>query len=160
MSRTRPDNQVDYANLDLVPGTDTTNGLTRRGTMRLVLPAKEFIGAPTNDVRSQIDAGVDNRPPRLDDPKKQARLVCWLRLRPAQLMSSLSLSWVGINAVEIDQRQTITGRVVAQSDGTANQEIQLPGRSIEADTLQIEIAEPGQAYLSLDTHRRPGPGRP
>lgn len=136
---------VDYTTLPVVPGSDTTAGLTRRGVMRLALPAAGFIAAPPNDPRQALAAGVGERPPRLDDPKKQARLIAWLRLRPAQPMNSLALSWAGINAVEIDQRQTITGRIVGQG-GTADLELQLPARSVEPDTLQIEVAEPGAAY--------------
>ncbi len=145
-------NIVDYVTLDVVPGTDTTAGLTQRGTMRLVLPAAEFIGAPSNDVRRALTAGVADRPPRLDDPKEQARLVAWLRLRPGAAGPSgaavnlPALSWAGANAVEIDQRKTITGRVVGESDGAADQELQLPGRSVEAESLRIEVAEEGQAY--------------
>ena len=145
-------NLVDYVTLDVAPGADTTAGLTQRGTMRLVLPAAEFIGAPSNDVRRALTAGVADRPPRLDDPKKQARLVAWLRLRPGAAGSSgaavnlPALSWAGANAVEIDQRKTITGRVVGESTGAADQELQLPGRSVEADTLRIEVAEEGQPY--------------
>ena len=48
--------------------------------------------------------------------------------------------------MDIDQRKTITGRVVGESTGAADQELQLPGRSVRADTLQIEVAEAGQAY--------------
>ena len=137
---------VDYVTLPVVPGSDTTAGLTRRGVMRLALPAAQFIAAPPNDPRQALAAGVGERPPRLDDPKKQARLVAWLRLRPAQRMSSLLLSWAGINAVEIDQRQTITGRIVGQGTGTADLELPLPARSVEPDTLQIEVSEPNAAY--------------
>lgn len=139
-------NIVDYVTLEVAPGADTTAGLTQRGAMRLVLPAAEFIGAPANDVRKALTAGVADRPPRLDDPKKQARLVTWLRLRPGAAGNLPTLSWAGINAVEIDQRKTLTGRIVGESTGAADQELQLPGRSVEPDTLQIEVAEAGQAY--------------
>lgn len=137
---------VDYMTLPVVPGSDTTAGLTRRGVMRLALPAAQFIAAPPSDPRQALAAGIGERPPRLDDPRKQARLVAWLRLRPAQPMNNLALSWAGINAVEIDQRQTLTGRIVGQGTGVADLELQLPARSVEPETLQIEVAEPGAAY--------------
>ena len=139
-------NLVDYVSLDLVPGSDGTAGLTRAGTMRLVLPSADFIGAPSNDVRVSLNAGVGSTPPRLDDPKKAARLIAWIRLQPRQYVNSLSLTWVGINAVEMDARQTITGRIVGQSTGTADQELRLPGSSVEPASLQIQVEEPGLGY--------------
>jgi predicted phage baseplate assembly protein len=129
---------------------DSTAGLTQRGVQRLELPAAQFLGAPSNDVRTDFNAGVGDRPPRLDDTEIAGRLVVWLRLRPTPSATvplySLPLGWVGVNAVEIDQYQTITDRVVGQSDGSADQEMQLPGASIEAQSLSIQVAEPDQGY--------------
>jgi predicted phage baseplate assembly protein len=71
----------EYVALDRVD--DTTAGLTRNGVVRLQLPARNILHAPTNDVRADPDAGVADRPPRLDDEALAARLVAWLRLRPA-----------------------------------------------------------------------------
>ncbi len=73
--------QPEYLTMDRVD--DTTAGLTRRGVIRLQLPAQDVLHAPTNDVRADPDAGVGDRPPRLDDEAMAARLVAWVRLRPA-----------------------------------------------------------------------------
>jgi predicted phage baseplate assembly protein len=126
---------------------DGTAGLSRRGVLRLGLPASTYIGAPENDARQAVDAGLGDRPPRIDDAKLARRLVAWLRLRPLQKIESLRLSWVGINAVEIDQRQTTKGRIVGQSNGNADQELQLPGTSVEPDSLQVEVEETGVGYV-------------
>jgi predicted phage baseplate assembly protein len=126
--------------------SDTTGGLTRRGVIRLVLPSPDQIAAPTNDVRQALHAGVGDRPPRLDDVEKAERLVAWLRIRPTERLARLSLSWVGIHAVEVDQRQTVIGRVAGASDGTGNQQMSLFARSVEPESLQIEVEEPGQGY--------------
>lgn len=116
----------------------------------MILPAAPFIGAPSNDVRTALDAGVGDTPPRLDDADKAARLVAWLRLRPRHPESlplhRLALSWVGINAVEIDQRQTITSRVITQSSGLADQEVRLPGQSVDPATLHLQVEETGAGY--------------
>jgi predicted phage baseplate assembly protein len=61
---------------------DGSAGLTRAGVVRLLLPGRDDMGAPTNDVLRQVRAGVGDRPPRIDDPTVAARLVTWLRLRP------------------------------------------------------------------------------
>lgn len=135
-----------YVTLTVQDGTDTTQGLTQRGILRLELPDRQFIGAPSNDVRLNLNAGVGDRPPRIDDPEIATRIITWIRLRPGAGVQSLSLSWLGINAVEIDQHQTIRGRIIGQSDGTANQEFQLPGLSVEADSLQLQVEAEGIGY--------------
>ncbi|MDZ4797553.1 MAG: putative baseplate assembly protein [Bryobacteraceae bacterium] len=132
--------------LRLTQVSDSTSGLTRRGVERLALPASEFIGAPSNDVLDAPDAGFGDKPPRLDDPEKASRLVAWLRLRPTVDLESLALSWAGVNAVEIDQRQTITGRVVGQSNGSADQVMQLPAASVESATFVLQVEDPGRGY--------------
>ncbi|GIV76632.1 MAG: hypothetical protein KatS3mg050_1026 [Litorilinea sp.] len=136
--------RTQYHPLDVI--ADSTAGLTRPGVQRLALPAARFLAAPGNDVRSEPQAGVGDQPPRLDDPKSAARLVTWLRLRPLVPLQSLALSWVGINAVEVEQRQSIFNRVVGQSNGRADQELQLPGRSVEAESLQLQVEEPGLGF--------------
>ncbi|MCP4692443.1 MAG: putative baseplate assembly protein [Desulfobacterales bacterium] len=135
-----------YHELDRIE--DGSAGLTRRGVQRLALPAVDFIGAPTNDVRSAPDAGVGDAPPRLDDPEKAARLVAWIRLGPPKgaAPQRMSLSWVGLNAVEVDQRRTLFGRIAGVSDGSADQEFQLPGVSVEEETLEIQVEAPGRGY--------------
>ncbi|MBC7823501.1 MAG: putative baseplate assembly protein [Candidatus Parcubacteria bacterium] len=134
-----------YLSLNVI--ADSTSGLTRRGVIRLAMPSPNYIGAPTNDVRTRLNAGTGDRPPRIDAPEVAARLVTWLRLRPSRHdLQTLSLSWMGINAIEIDQRQTLTGRVIGESDGSADQEFQLPGQAIEPETLQIQVEETGRGY--------------
>lgn len=136
--------KVDYLTLDVIE--DSTAGLTRRGVLRLALPASKFIGVPSNDVRTNLRTGVGDKPPRLDVVKKAERLVAWIRLRPTKKVQNMPLSWVGINALEIDQRQTITGRIVGQSNGLADQQMQLPGLSVEPASLELQVEERGRGY--------------
>ncbi|HEX6036939.1 putative baseplate assembly protein [Longimicrobium sp.] len=137
--------EPEYLALDVLD--DGTGELTRRGVVRLALPGEDDIGAPANDAGLDPDAGSRARPPRLDNPAESARLVAWLRLRPAEALESLPVSWVGINAVEIDQRQTVTGRVVGESDGSPDQAVQLPGTSIERETFVLEVEDPERGYV-------------
>ncbi len=133
--------------LDVVE--DTTRGLTQRGIVRLAMPGPQFIAAPSNNVRARVTAGVGDQPPRLDSAEKADRLIGWLRLRarPETPLNTLNLSWIGVNAVEVDQRQTIRNRVVATSTGAADQEIALPGTPIEPETLAVEVEEENRGYV-------------
>jgi predicted phage baseplate assembly protein len=165
----------EYLALDEV--SDTTAGLTRPGVVRLALPREAIIHSPANDVRADPEAGVGDRPPRLDDGGLAARLVAWIRLRPAppptpepvretqfstgQDAASLQASqtgvvprprevehlrvvWAGVNAIEIEQLVTYTNLIVGESNGTADQEFQLPATSIEPETLVLEVETEGR----------------
>lgn len=140
--------ETGYLTLPVQGGTDTTGGLARAGTLRLQLPDESLIWAPSNDVGENPNAGVGDTPPRLDDPARADRLVAWLRLRPqpGQDIAQLPLAWIGVNAVEIDQRATLAGRVLGSSNGAADQQFALPLGSVDAGTLQIEVEAPGRGY--------------
>ncbi|MEM1293494.1 MAG: putative baseplate assembly protein [Cyanobacteria bacterium P01_H01_bin.162] len=136
--------QPTYVPLQTV--TDSTQGLTQPGVFRFSLPAPAFIGSLSNDVQTDPFAGTGDRPPRLDDPETDARLVTWIRLRPTEALAHFELSWVGVNAVEIDQRQTVRDRVIGTSDGSANPSYALPGQSVDPETLVVEVDEPDLGY--------------
>jgi len=144
----RADGGTGYLTLSPQPGTDTTAGLTRPGVLRFALPDESLLWAPANDVGENPAAGVGDTPPRLDDLDKAARLVAWLRLRPQpdKPAERLALCWAGINAVQVDQRVTLGGRVLGVSTGAADQQFSLPQRSCDATSLQIQVEEPGLGY--------------
>ncbi len=131
--------RVQYLPLDVM--ADTTNGLRREGILRLSLPDASRIDAPSNDVRQRLTAGVGEEPPRIDDADRAARLVTWIRLRPESRLSSFRIGWVGINAVEIDQRKTLRARVIGSSDGSPNQRLSLGITSVDPATLILEVEE-------------------
>ncbi|HEU4621365.1 MAG TPA: putative baseplate assembly protein [Burkholderiaceae bacterium] len=127
--------------------SDTTRHLSRHGVVRLSLPPLAMIGAPSNDPRENLTAGVGNAPPRLDAPEDADRLVSWLRLRiaPGYPIDSLKLAWVGINAVEIEQREVLPGRAIGTSDGGSDQVFDLgvsAAGSVDAATLEIVVQDP------------------
>lgn len=145
--------------LPLTVVQDSSDRLLHQGIVRLALPTSGQIGVPDNDVRSFVQAGVGSHPPRLDSPETATRLVAWIRLRPLPpeslrgvtgsnpTLPDLSLSWLGLNAVAVDQRQTIQGRVLlGQSSGQADQEISLPGQSVQAESLAIEVEASGGVF--------------
>ncbi|MBX3081429.1 MAG: putative baseplate assembly protein [Anaerolineae bacterium] len=149
MSRLGTNGQTEYTALDVYD--DTSLGLTQRGVQRIGMPQPSLIFAPPNNVRVALNAGVGDQPPRLDNPDKADRLVGWLRLRPHPNvpLTSLRLSWVGVNVVEVDQRRTIGtngGQVIGISSGGADQEFALPSGGVEPSTLVIQVEEGERGY--------------
>ncbi|MDP3203369.1 MAG: putative baseplate assembly protein, partial [Hydrogenophaga sp.] len=136
---------LDYLTLEPLPGSDTSRGFTRPGTLRLPLPGEDDIWVPSNQVGVNPLAGVGDAPPRLDDSARAARLVAWLRVRPrpGSQVQRLPLTWLGINAAEVDQRVTLQGQVLGTSTGAADQTFALPAGSVDGETLVIEVEEPG-----------------
>lgn len=125
---------------------DGTQGLTRSGVVRLSLPPLGRIGAPSNDPRENLRAGVGDAPPRLESEQDAALLVSWLRLRMADgaAVGSLRLSWAGINAVRIEQRQALANRALGVSDGGSDQVFELGVQaqgSADPDTLAVVVAD-------------------
>jgi predicted phage baseplate assembly protein len=129
-------------NLNLKVFSDTTNGLTQAGVVQLAIPGGQ-IGAPTNDVRSDPQAGVGGKPPRIDDPAIAARLVTWVQLT---VQSELTAGWLGVNAVQIDQRTTFESIVIGVSDGSANQQFTVGQQSVDPTTFQLNVDMPGLGY--------------
>jgi predicted phage baseplate assembly protein len=127
---------VQYATLKVL--SDTTAGLTQPGVVQVMLPAG--IGAPPNDVRSDSQAGVGMKPPRIDDPAIAARLLTWVRL---SVQTSVVVSWLGVNAADIDQRKTLSSVVIGVSDGSASQAFALP-------TVGLGPVDPASFLLDVD----------
>lgn len=123
--------------------TDGTSGLTQTGIVRLLLPGDDDFGAPYNDVLGNIDAGVGDRPPRIDDPVTASRLVSWIRLRPLPdaRLSSLRLSWAGTNAVAVTQRKTYGKQEIGRGTGLSGQELSLGATNVETGSLVIAVEE-------------------
>jgi predicted phage baseplate assembly protein len=122
---------------------DRTSGLARKGTFRLLLPGGDDFGAPTNDVASNMKAGVGTVPPRLDDPALAARLVTWLRIKSKARIQpgTMRLSWLGINTVQVEGRKTVGRQHIAMGNGQSNQIVSLALNNVEASTLVIEVEE-------------------
>ncbi|MGF6743912.1 putative baseplate assembly protein [Paraburkholderia atlantica] len=120
---------------------DGTAGLTRAGIARVLLPGKDDMGAPINDVAKEYSAGVGEKPPRIDDPAVAARIVTWIRLRPLTPLTSLRVCWAGVNAVAIEQRRTLGRQTIGFGTGASGLQLPLGADSVEAATLQIEVEE-------------------
>jgi predicted phage baseplate assembly protein len=127
---------------------DGTAGLTRAGVVRVVLPDSGDIGVPVDASDAELNGGVGARPPRLDDAKTAARVVAWIRVRLDAATTSLPLTWVGLNAVRVDQLTTRRNLVVGAGDGRSGQEVKLPTGSIERASFQLAVEEPGRGFVA------------
>lgn len=132
---------------DLTVAYDGTRGLTTRGVARLVLPGVDDLRAPENDPRRMLTAGAGDLPPRLDDPKRRARLVTWIRLRVLDKLGHFTVGELSINATAIDQHSTLDGLIVGYGDGTPNQSLQLGQGAIDVDTFALDVAEDNGVWL-------------
>jgi hypothetical protein len=124
---------------------DTTGGLTRPGVIRLELPQAGDLGVPENDVHLDPNAGTQNRPPRIDDPALAARLVAWLCLKPTD---ALQVSWLGVNAVQVDQRQSSGGKIIGVSDGSPDQSYFLGQTSVDPASLSVQVDMQNIGYVN------------
>ena len=132
---------TDYLPLELL--SDGTSGLTQMGVVRLLLPGDDDFAVPPNDVIGTVNAGVGDRPPRIDDPVAAQRLVAWIRLRPLPeaRLSTLPLSWAGTNAVSITQRKTYGRQEIGRGTGLSGQQLSLGVTNVETESLVIEVEE-------------------
>ena len=127
--------------------SDTTNGLTQVGVLQLLIPPGN-IGAPPNNVVADPQAGVGMKPPRIDDNNIASRLVTWIRL---STQSALSVSWLGVNTVAIDQRTTYSSIVIGVSDGSANQVFALPNPNngqVDPASFALQVDMPGLGFVT------------
>jgi predicted phage baseplate assembly protein len=131
----------EYLPLEML--SDGTSGLVRTGIVRLLLPGADDFGVPGNDVLKNVQAGVGDRPPRIDDPLVAARLAAWIRLRPLKeaKLSSLKFAWTGVNAVMAEQRRSLGRQQIGRGTGASGQEVSLGATSVDPATLMIEVEE-------------------
>lgn len=126
---------------------DTTNQMSTEGTLRLVMPVSANVSAPVNDVDLDTDAGLGDRPPRVDDPAIAQRIFAWLRFRPKSEGGSLPLSWMGINAVQVDARETRRQILVGTSNGRPAQTMSLPAGDVHEADFVLSVQEGGKGFV-------------
>lgn len=126
---------------------DKTDHLSREGTLRLVLPVSANVAAPANDLETDIDAGLGDRPPRVDDPTVSTRIVAWLRLASKDAGGVLPISWLGVNAVQIDARETRRQIQIGVGDGRPAQEVRLPAGDVEESSFALSVQEGSKGFV-------------
>lgn len=142
ISTTVPDSDgaPDYEEVAIA--ADTSNGLTRDGTLSLQIPTAVLgrVGvAPLDDPDL---AGVGNRPPAMGD---DLPVLFWLRAFPREGVPEIgTLRWVGINAGEVLQVADATAELLGVGAGMPYQELALAHRQVVAGSLRVEVEEHGR----------------
>lgn len=124
-----------------------TEQMAREGTLRLILPSSANVAAPENDLDADTDAGLGDRPPRVDDPDVAPRIVAWIRLRPLDSEGVLPLSWLGINAAMIEGRETRRQIQIGVSNGRPAQVVPLPASDVDPESFVLSVQESGRGFV-------------
>lgn len=128
--------------------------LSQPGVVKLRLPAADKL---TVWAEEPLTAGVDNRPPSLENTDDQQRLISWLRIRVPQVDSdteassrqlSIKLAWAGINAATITQRTDVRAEKLADGNGQPNQVVRLLNQPIIEGTLNLFVN--GERWQQID----------
>ncbi|MBM0740400.1 baseplate J/gp47 family protein [Phormidium sp. CLA17] len=98
--------------------------------------------------------GTGEYPPSLADTNLGDRLITWIRLRldkqPTNQSAKVRLSWVGINATQVQQKILVTGEVVGSGTGEPDQCFRLANTPVLPDSLVLTVGnEPWQRVNDL-----------
>lgn len=128
--------------------------LSQPGVVKLRLPAADMMQVWTEE---PLTAGVDNRPPSLDNSDDQDRLITWIRIRSPQVDTSkdissrqlsFKLAWLDINAASVMQRTDVRAEKLTDGNGKPDQRIRLLNRPIIEDTLKLYVN--GERWEQVD----------
>lgn len=143
-----------YAGREPRPLGDVT---TEPGVVELTLP--EADGLQLWDNLDPLEAGVGDFPPMLDDPKLDARLVTWLRVR-AVAGAQIQLLWAGINAVTVSQRIRVNNEVLTPGNGQPDQTRQLARQPVVRGSITLRVAGSDAPWQEIDDLLAAGPEVP
>ncbi len=128
--------------------------LTQPGVVKLKIPAADKLNVWTEE---PLTAGVDNRPPSLDNTDDQSRLITWIRIRAPQVDTnkdissrqlSVKIAWAGINSASIVQRTDVRAEKLTDGNGQPDQKVRLLNKPIIEGSLNIYIN--GERWFEID----------
>ncbi|HYH79734.1 MAG TPA: hypothetical protein VEX86_08045 [Longimicrobium sp.] len=134
-----------YAPLDAAADDDALENLT---LVQLTLPGEGAFG-PWDDL-DPMDDGVGDLPPSLDDESLAARVLCWIRIRLADVSAPASgstasqgwearFSWLGVNATRISQRIPVAAQRVGSGTGEPDQSLALANVPVLPETVALAV---------------------
>ncbi len=119
--------------------------LSAPGLVELTLPDTIAQLTPWNFAALGLSTeGTGDYPPSLADTNLGDRLVTWIRLRldrSGQTPTSLKarISWMGINATQIQQRIAVTGEIVGMGTGEPDQQFQIANHPVLPETVVLTV---------------------
>jgi hypothetical protein len=158
------DDRIRYEPLEFIAEHDL---LTQPGVVKLKIPGADKLAVWPEE---PLTAGVDNRPPSLENSDDQDRLITWIRIRVPQVDTSkdissrqlsVKLAWLGINAASIMQRTGVRAEKLTDGNGQPDQIIRLLNKPIIEDSLNLfvngerwqEVDDLGVAPSELECHQ-------
>lgn len=150
--------------------SDTTEGLTRSGTVRLRLPdmagglprfgdwTAESFDPPDPDL-----LGVGPLPPRLDDPKLAERVLGWICLRRADpAHPPLRLRLVEANGLAVEQAVTAAAELLGYGEGRPGQVLRLSRPNVlpGSEFVQVRGAQGWAQWTRVEDFSEAGPDDP
>jgi hypothetical protein len=138
-----------YTRLEARASADLT---TLPGTVELRLP--DAAGLTWTEDLDPLEPGVDELPPSLADTGDGARLVTWIRIRPAAARA-VRLSGVWVNGAEVLQRAWVPAETLPAGTGEPDQREVLAHRPVLADTVRLAVN--GELWQKVDDLSVAGP---
>jgi hypothetical protein len=138
-----------YDRLEARASADLT---TLPGTVELRLP--DAAGLTWIEDLDPLEPGVGELPPSLADTDDGARLVTWIRIRPAAARA-VSLSGVWANGAEVLQRAWVAAETLPTGTGEPDQRAVVTKRPVLADTLRLAVN--GELWQMVDDLAVAGP---
>ncbi len=132
--------------------------LNAPGLVKLTLPATQAELTSWNFAEPELLGleGIGEYPPSLADTDLNDRLITWIRLRlnkanPENKTTTTlkaRLSWVGINATQVQQQVIVTGEVVGEGTGEPDQVFRLANAPVLPDSLELTVG--GQRWHPIN----------
>lgn len=143
----------DAPNYRLLEARSDGSFLNAPGLVELNLPATvpELTAWNFAELEPGLE-GTGEYPPSLADTNLSDRVITWIRLRidksPTNQSIKVRLSWVGINATQVQQRVLMTGEIVGSGTGEPDQCLRLANTPVLPDLVVLTVG--GERWQQID----------
>lgn len=126
--------EAEYRPLDARGRSDV---LLEPGIVSVPLPADPEALRLWDDL-DPLEGGSGNFPPAINDTRLEQRVITWIRVSSDAPVRS-RLLWVGINAIEVTQRDRIAGEVLESGSGEPDQTRTLARPPVVPGSVRITV---------------------
>jgi len=128
--------EAEYRALDARARVDV---LLEPGVVEIQMPAADEMRLW--DDLDPLEKGSGDFPPALDDTRLDERVLTWIRVASDAPVQS-RLLWVGINAVEVTQRDRVMSEVLEDGSGEPDQVRTLAHPPVVPGSLRVFVGQP------------------